>query len=625
MDKKRKNTVFLLIISGLLFIAVIICDRVFGFNPVLRIIIYIVLWLIPGYDIPFESFEALKEKNIFGEEMLMLIASFGAFCTNEYPEAFAVIFLFKIGELFEDIASDKSRKSIKALLDICPDYANIKTDEKIIKVKPENVVPGDTIIIKPGEKVPLDCTVKNGSSYVNTSALTGESVPVFASPGTELLSGYINGEGVLQAEATKKYEDSTAYRILELVENASERKAPTENFITKFAKYYTPCVVIAAFFLAVVPIIFGKNASEWIHRACTFLVISCPCALVISVPMGFFGGIAAASKCGILIKGGNFIEALSRISHIAFDKTGTLTKGTFEVTEVIPEKITEDELIFTAACAEITSNHPVANAIKNSCKRNIDVSSVTDIKEYAGKGIKANYKGTNILAGNKKLMSDFKIKVPDYKEIAATSVYVAEEGVYLGCIFISDTLKENSEKTLAELKKQGVKTITMLTGDKKSSAENVAELLGTDECFAELLPQDKVTVAQNIMNGKAKNETFAFVGDGINDAPVLMLSDVGIAMGGIGSDAATQAADIVIVDDDISKIPLAIKISRKTMRIVKANTVFSISVKLLVLLLGAFGIASMWLAVFSDVGVSVIAVINAMRTLKIKKQSRRQL
>ena len=619
MGKKRKSTVFLLIISGLLFIAVIICDRVFGFNPVLRIIIYIVLWLIPGYDIPFESFEALKEKNIFGEEMLMLIASFGAFCTNEYPEAFAVIFLFKIGELFEDTASDKSRKSIKALLDICPEYANIKKDEKIIKVEPKTVVPGDTIIIKPGEKVPLDCTVKNGTSYVNTSALTGESVPVFVSSGTELLSGYINGEGVLYAEVTKKYEESAAYRILELVENASERKAPTENFITKFAKYYTPCVVIAAIFLAVVPIIFGKNASEWIHRVCTFLVISCPCALVISVPMGFFGGIAAASKCGILIKGGNFIEALSRITLIAFDKTGTLTKGTFEVTEVIPEKINEDELIFTAACAEITSNHPVANAIKNSCKRNIDVSSVTDIKEYAGKGIKANYKGADILAGNKKLMNDFKIKVPDFKEIAETSVYVAENGVYLGCIFISDTVKENSKNTLTQLKRQGVKTVTMLTGDKKSSAENVAELLGTDECFAELLPQDKVTVAQNIMNIKSKNETFAFVGDGINDAPVLMLSDVGIAMGGIGSDAATQAADIVIVDDDISKIPLAIKISRKTMRIVKANTVFAISVKLLVLLLGAFGIASMWLAVFSDVGVSVIAVINAMRTLKIRK------
>ena len=619
MDKKRKSALLILIVSGLLFITMLVFDRIFNINPVIRIIIYIVLWLIPGYDIPFESFEALKEKNIFGEEMLMLIASFGAFCTNEYPEAFAVIFLFKIGELFEDIASDKSRKSIKALLDICPEYANIKKDEKIIKVEPKTVVPGDTIIIKPGEKVPLDCTVKNGSSYVNTSTLTGESVPVFVSSGTDLLSGYINGEGVLYAEVTKKYEESAAYRILELVENASERKAPAENFITKFAKYYTPCVVIASIFLAVIPVLFGKNAVEWIHRACTFLVISCPCALVISVPMSFFGGIAAASKCGILIKGGNFIEALSRISHIAFDKTGTLTKGSFEVTKVTPEKITEDELIFTAACAEITSNHPVANAIKSCCKKEVEVSAVTDIKEYAGKGIKANYKGAEIIAGNKKLMNDFKIKVPDFKEIAATTVYVAENGVYLGCIFISDTVKENSKNTLTQLKRQGVKTVTMLTGDKKSSAENVAKLLGTDECFAELLPQDKVSVAQNIMNIKAKNETFAFVGDGINDAPVLMLSDVGIAMGGIGSDAATQAADIVIVDDDISKIPLAIKISRKTMRIVKANTVFAISVKLLVLLLGAFGIASMWLAVFSDVGVSVIAVLNAMRTLKIRK------
>lgn len=616
MSKKQKALLFRIICSAVIYVPLVIISKALSLNDLLLCAMFLVPYFIGGYDIFVRSFKSVKNKQLFDENQLMLIASVGAFATKDFSEAVAVILFYQVGELFQSVAVERSRRSVAQLMDICPEYANIEVDGKIEKVDPDEVTVGETIVIKPGEKIPLDCKVISGSSSVNTSALTGESVPISATSGTELLSGSINGEGVLYAEVQKGFEDSAVTKILELVESASEKKSPTENFITRFAKYYTPSVVCAAFLLAVVPPLFGASLGEWIKRACTFLVISCPCALVISIPMGFFGGIGGASKNGILVKGGVVLENLSKLKAAAFDKTGTLTKGNFVVTNVLPEKgFEKEDILSLAAAAEYASTHPIARSIKDAAGGGENIAE--NITEIVGKGISAEISGKKLLVGNKKLMTEFNIEVPVIPEEGATTVFVAVGKKYCGCIFINDEIKETSKEALSRLKGVGVKKTVMLTGDKKETANNVAKAVGIDEVFPELLPEDKATVLERIKSGLNKNEQLAFVGDGINDAPVLIMSDVGVAMGAIGSDAAIEAADVVIVDDNLNKLPLAVKIAKKTMRIVKTNIIFALGVKFLVLVLGALGIASMWLAVFADVGVAVIAILNAMRALNV--------
>ncbi|MFZ7947224.1 MULTISPECIES: heavy metal translocating P-type ATPase [Bacillaceae] len=582
--------------------------------------LFIIAYLLIGGEIVLRAVRNIIRGQVFDEHFLMALATVGAFAIQQYPEGVAVMLFYQVGELFQSIAVNRSRKSISALMDIRPDYANVRHGNEVVKVSPEEVKIGDIIMVKPGEKIPLDGKVIEGSSMVDTSALTGESVPREVETGNDVLSGFINKNGVLTVEVTKAFGESTVSKILELVQNASSRKAPTENFITKFARYYTPVVVIVAAALALIPplIIDGATFSDWIYRALVFLVISCPCALVVSIPLGFFGGIGAASKSGILVKGSNYLEALNDVKYIVFDKTGTLTKGVFEVTSINPKgSLTKEELLQYAAFAEVHSNHPIALSIRKAYGKEVIEETIQDYNEISGHGIQVTVTGNTILAGNAKLMNKEKITFVQPNEIG-TLVHVAVNNEYAGYIVISDQVKEDSAQAIRSLKELGIKKTVMLTGDAQAVGDAVGRKLGLDEVHAELLPQDKVEEIEKLDAQKTAKEKIIFVGDGINDTPVLARADVGMAMGGLGSDAAIEAADIVIMTDEPSKIPEAIGIAKRTRRIVWQNILFALGVKGVFLLLGAFGIATMWEAVFSDVGVTLLAVLNAMRVLKVK-------
>ena len=588
-------------------------------NESINNILFILSYIIVGFEIILEAIENILKGKVFDENFLMSVATIGAFVIGEFPEAVAVMLFYQIGELFQSYAVDKSRKSIANLMDIRPDYANIYRDGKVEKVNPNKVRIGETIVVKPGEKIPLDGKIIEGKTSLDTKALTGESMPREVSEGDEILSGCINLDGVIKIKVTKEFGESTVSKILDLVENASSKKSKSENFITKFAKYYTPIVVILAVILATLPplLVSGQNFSEWIYRALSFLVVSCPCALVISIPLSFFGGIGGASKIGILIKGSNYLEALSNVETVVFDKTGTLTKGVFEVQKVKPVGISKEELIKMAAYSEYYSNHPISKSIKKAYGKEIDEEKIVNTKELSGHGILAKIEEKEVLIGNEKLMNEYQIDFTKCEDIG-TILYVAIERKYVGYIVIADKIKEDSKIAIKGLKKNNVKKIVMLTGDKKEVGESVSTELKIDKVYTELLPDGKVEKVEELLKQKSEKGKLAFVGDGINDAPVLALADIGIAMGGLGADSAIEAADIVIMTDEPSKIVKAIKLSRKTMRIVKENIVFAIFIKIVVLILSAFGISTMWEAVFADVGVSVIAIINALRILRVK-------
>ena len=620
MTKKHKKMLIRIIAAFFLLAGLMIAEHTGKLESVegswALFVIYLIPYLEIGYDIIFKAARNIKNGQIFDENFLMMVATFGAFGVKEYSEAVAVMLFYQVGELFQSYAVGKSRQSISEMMDICPEYANIEVDGVLTQVDPDEVEIGNFIVVKPGERIPLDGVVIEGESLVDTAALTGESVPRKAAAGDEVISGCVNGSGTLKVEVTKEFEDSTVAKILELVENASSKKANVENFITKFAKYYTPVVTIGAVILAVLPpLILGGGWGEWVQRACIFLVISCPCALVISVPMGFFGGIGAASRLGVLVKGSNYLEAVSEMTTIVFDKTGTLTKGEFKVTEILPQGCSEEELLELAALGEGYSNHPIAGSIKEAYGKTADMNRVSDAEEIAGHGIRVLIDGKEILIGNGKLMRQQHIDYVSCKS-SGTVVYVASEGVFAGAIVISDTVKDGAEEAIKRMKQAGVKKCVMLTGDRKEAAESVAAQLGIDEVYAELLPGDKVVKVEKLLENQRDKEKLAFAGDGINDAPVLTRADIGIAMGSMGSDAAIDAADVVLMDDDVRKIASTVHISRKTLRIVKQNIVFALGVKALVLALGAAGMANMWEAVFADVGVSVIAFLNSMRALK---------
>jgi len=612
-----KKRLIKILISALLFAIAIIVP----FNNVwINKAIYILSYIIVGFPIVKEAIENIFRGKVFDENFLMTVATLGAFGMGEFPEAVAVMLLYQIGELFQSYAVDKSRKSIVKLMDIRPDYANVIRNNDIETVKPDEVKIGDIIIVKPGEKIPLDGVIIDGNTMLDTIALTGETVPKNAKEGDEILSGCINNNGVVKVKVTKEYGESTVSKILNLVENASNKKSKSENFITKFAKYYTPIVVIMALILAVVPplILQNESFSDWLYRALAFLVVSCPCALVISIPLSFFGGLGGASKLGILIKGSNYLEGLSKTEIIVFDKTGTLTQGVFEVQKIKSIGISEQELLKTAAYAEIYSNHPIAQSIKKAYNKQIDETLITNTQEISGLGITADVEGKNIIIGNEKLMQDKQIQY-EKCNLVGTIVYVAIENKYAGHILIADKIKEDSSKTIKELKQNKINKIVMLTGDRKNVGEDVARKIGINEVFTELLPDEKVKKVEEIIKQKSEKGKLIFVGDGINDAPVLALSDIGIAMGALGSDAAIEAADVVIMTDELSKIFKAIKLSKKTMKIVKQNIVFAILIKIFVLLLSAIGISTMWEAIFADVGVTVIVVLNSLRMLNINK------
>ena len=581
--------------------------------------IFIASYLIVGFEILRKAVRNIFRGKVFDENFLMAIATLGAFAIGEFPEAVAVMLFYQVGELFQSYAVDKSRKSIASLMDIRPDYANVLRDGKEEKVNPNEVKIGDTIIIKPGEKVPLDGIVIDGKTTLDTKALTGESVPREVAEGEQVLSGCINLNGVIKAEVSKEFGESTVSKILDLVENASSKKAKSENFITKFAAYYTPIVVIIAVILAIVPplIIEGANFRDWLYRALSFLVVSCPCALVISIPLSFFGGIGGASKMGVLVKGSNYLEALSNAETMVFDKTGTLTEGVFEVQNVEPIGISKEKLLKVAAYAEYYSNHPISKSIKKAYNKEIDEKEIIDSQEISGKGIEAKIGNQDVLAGNEKLMNEKGIAYTKCTHVGSV-VYVAIDGKYVGHIVIADKIKEDAKRTIDELKKNNIKQTVMLTGDRKNIGEAVAKEIGIDKVYAELLPDGKVEKVEELLKDKSEKGKLAFVGDGINDAPVLAMADIGIAMGGLGADSAIEAADIVIMTDQPSKIISAMKLSKKTMRIVKENIIFAIAVKVLVLILTAFGLSSMWQAVFADVGVSIIAILNALRALRVK-------
>lgn len=620
MTKKHKKMLIRIIAAFFLLAGLMIAEHTGKLERLegswTLFVIYLIPYLVIGYDIIFKAARNIKNGQIFDENFLMMIATFGAFGVKEYSEAVAVMLFYQVGELFQSYAVGKSRQSISEMMDICPEYANIEVDGVLTQVDPDEVEIGNFIVVKPGERIPLDGVVIEGESLVDTAALTGESVPRKAAAGDEVISGCVNGSGTLKVEVTKEFEDSTVAKILELVENASSKKANVENFITKFAKYYTPVVTIGAVILAVLPpLILGGGWGEWVQRACIFLVISCPCALVISVPMGFFGGIGAASRLGVLVKGSNYLEAVSEMTTIVFDKTGTLTKGEFKVTEILPQGCSEEELLELAALGEGYSNHPIAGSIKEAYGKTADMNRVSEAEEIAGHGIRVLIDGKEILIGNGKLMRQQHIDYVSCKS-SGTVVYVASEGVFAGAIVISDTVKDGAEEAIKRMKQAGVKKCVMLTGDRKEAAESVAAQLGIDEVYAELLPGDKVSQVEKLLENQRDKEKLAFAGDGINDAPVLTRADIGIAMGSMGSDAAIEAADVVLMDDDVRKIASTVHISRKTLRIVKQNIVFALGVKALVLALGAAGMANMWEAVFADVGVSVIAILNSMRALK---------
>lgn len=608
---------YLLFQTGVLSWGVMLTSKGEMIAQIAEFVLYLILYGIIGWDVVKKAIVNIGNGQIFDENFLMCIATFAAFATRDYDEAVAVMLFYQVGELFQSYAVNRSRQSIAELMDICPEYAYLEVGDGVEKTDPDDVMPGSVIVIKPGERVPLDGIVLEGTSFLDTSALTGESVPRQVTEGDEIISGCVNGSGVLRVKTTKEFDDSTVAKILELVENASSRKAKVENFITKFARYYTPIVVVAALLIALIPpLILGGGFGEWIHRGCIFLVISCPCALVISVPLSFFGGIGAASSRGILVKGSNYLEMVSQMDTIVFDKTGTLTKGEFEVAEVVSE--TEQDALSLAAALEKFSEHPIAKSILKASEGNEVRKEVSGVEEIAGYGIKGLVDGKEVLAGKKKLLEEQGIVVPELPEKhvnmyrKSTVVYVACAGAYVGCIFISDQIKPGMKEALSQLKKAGVDKFVMLTGDKKETGEAIAEELGIDEAYTELLPEDKVTKLEEIME---RNEGYyvAFVGDGINDAPVITRADIGIAMGSMGSDAAIEAADVVLMEDDISKLEPMIRISRKTMGIVRQNIVFALGVKGLVMLLGALGMANMWAAVFADVGVAVIAILNAMR------------
>ena len=697
MNSKQKSRLIRITVSLLIFAGLLLTEHVFGFEytEFLMAFLYAVPFLTAGYDVLIKAAKNISHGQVFDENFLMIAASIGAYVTGEYSEAAAVMIFYQTGELFQNYAVGKSRESVAALMDICPEYANLETDTGIEKVDPDEVEKGSIILIKPGERIPLDAEVTEGSSYIDTSALTGESVPRRADPGDSVFSGCINGSGTLRCRTVSEFEDSMVSKVLEMVENASSRKSRAENFITKFAKYYTPVVTIGAVILAVVPSLFDGNWWDWVHRACTFLVISCPCALVISVPMGFFGGIGAASREGILIKGSNYFEALNSLDTMCFDKTGTLTKGSFEVTAVYPAQgVAETEVLATAAKCEKFSNHPVAAAViraydadvreeslenvatendvrkeslENEATENdvrkesseditkekqrrgyeekgennlygsvyngnlncdSEKSDATDAEELPGKGIKAKLSGKTVLCGNRLLMEDFGIVPGDIPDgVTGTVCYTALDGKYIGAVVVSDSLKDGVREGIDNIKRAGVRSCVMLTGDLRKTAEKTAEMINSrtdrseytsriDTILAELLPQDKVSAVEKLIENPDRKGSLGFAGDGINDAPVLTRADIGFAMGSLGSAAAIEAADVVIMDDDIGKIGTAVAIARKTIRIVRQNIVFALAVKVIVLVLGALGLTNLWAAVFADVGVAVLAILNSMRTLR---------
>ena len=645
MTKKQKNMLTRILVTAVLYVALVAADHMKMISAVFTgwkmLFLYLIPYFVIGWDILYKAVRNIKNGQIFDENFLMAVATIGAFGVNEYSEAVAVMLFYQVGELFQSYAVNRSRQSITDLMDICPEYANIEEDGQLKQVDPDDVEVGDIIVIKPGEKIPLDGKVVFGESMVDTSALTGESVPKTVKEGDDLVSGCVNGNGLLRAEVTKEFDDSTVAKILELVENASSKKAHVENFITRFARYYTPAVVISAVVLAVIPPLFaGQSWAEWVRRACTFLVISCPCALVISVPMSFFSGIGAASKKGVLVKGSNYLEIMSKLHTVVFDKTGTLTKGEFKVariysvdeeadtagngenesgesaengTDLRSEK--QRKVLELAALAESYSDHPISRSIRDAWGKKLDQSRVSDAQEISGHGVKVKIDGKMVLAGNGKLMDEKGISYTECDSIG-TVVYVAEDGRFLGSIVIADGIKDGVKDAIQRLKRAGVSKTVMLTGDRRNVAEAVAKEIGLDEVHAQLLPGDKVDAVESLMKFLPESKKLAFVGDGINDAPVLSRADVGIAMGSMGSDAAIEAADVVLMDDDPGKIADIVRISRKTMGIVMQNIVFALGVKFVVLAMGAFGVANMWEAVFADVGVSVIAILNAMRALK---------
>lgn len=627
MTSKQKKMLYRIITAFVLFVVLMVLEHTGVLEQLpsqwLVFLIYLIPYLVIGYDIVYKAVRNISHGQVFDENFLMMVATFGAFGVKEYSEAVAVMLFYQVGELFQNYAVGKSRQSISDMMNICPEYANIEEDGVLTQVDPDDVEVGTIIVVKPGERIPLDGIVTEGTSMIDTAALTGESVPRRATVGDEIISGCVNGSSTIKVKVTKAFEDSTVARILELVENASSKKAKVENFITRFAKYYTPVVTIGAVILDILPpLILGGGWADWIQRACIFLVISCPCALVISVPLGFFGGIGASSKIGILVKGSNYLEAVAEMTTIVFDKTGTLTKGEFKVSEVQPSAdknntIGKEELLEIAAYGEGYSNHPIANSIREAYGKTLSMERVTDTEEIAGHGIHTFIDGREVYLGNAKLMDAQNIAYTENKT-AGTVVYVVCNNVFAGSIVISDTVKEGSKDAIRDMKQVGVKKTVMLTGDRQAAADAVAAELGIDEVHAELLPADKVGQVEKLLGAQNEKERLAFVGDGINDAPVLTRADIGIAMGSMGSDAAIEAADIVLMDDDIRKIASLVKIARKTLGIVKQNIVFALAVKALVLLLGALGMANMWEAVFADVGVSVIAILNSMRTLNTK-------
>lgn len=645
MTKKQKNMLTRILVTAVLYAALVAADHMKMIPAVFEgwklLFLYLIPYFVIGWDILYKAVRNIKNGQIFDENFLMAVATIGAFGVNEYSEAVAVMLFYQVGELFQSYAVNRSRQSITDLMDICPEYANIEEDGQLKQVDPDDVEVGDIIVIKPGEKIPLDGKVVFGESMVDTSALTGESVPRTVKEGDDLVSGCVNGNGLLRAEVTKEFDDSTVAKILELVENASSKKAHVENFITRFARYYTPAVVIGAVVLAVIPPLFaGQSWAEWVRRACTFLVISCPCALVISVPMSFFSGIGAASKKGVLVKGSNYLEIMSKLHTVVFDKTGTLTKGEFKVARIYSADEEADiagngenesdesaengtdsrsekqrKVLELAALAESYSDHPISRSIRDAWGKKLDQSRVSDAQEISGHGVKVKIDGKMVLAGNGKLMDEKGISYTECDSIG-TVVYVAEDGRFLGSIVIADGIKDGVKDAIQRLKRAGVSKTVMLTGDRRNVAEAVAKEIGLDEVHAQLLPGDKVDAVESLMKFLPESKKLAFVGDGINDAPVLSSADVGIAMGSMGSDAAIEAADVVLMDDDPGKIADIVRISRKTMGIVMQNIVFALGVKFVVLAMGAFGVANMWEAVFADVGVSVIAILNAMRALK---------
>lgn len=624
MSKKQKKVLCRIIVSLILLVAVSILDALVDLPWIVQLALYMVPYLVIGYDILKKAGKGILNRQVFDENFLMAVATIGAVCLGEYKEGAAVMLFYQIGELFQSVAVGKSRKNIAALMDIRPDYANQMVDGKLEKVDPDDVEIGAEIIINPGEKVPIDGVIVEGNTTLNTSALTGESVPRDAICGDEIISGCINMSGMIKVKTTKEFGDSTVSKILDLVENSAMKKSRSENFITKFARYYTPAVCYSALALAILPpvvrLLMGISPmwGEWIIRALTFLVISCPCALVISIPLSFFGGIGCASSNGILVKGSNYLEALSATKYVVFDKTGTLTKGVFEVSATYPENgFTGEDLLRFAAYAESSSSHPISVSLKKAYGKELDLEKISSIEEIAGHGVCAQVDGKKVFVGNMRLMQREQVQVlTEHKE--GTVCYVAIDGVYGGCIVISDVIKPNAKEAIRGLKACGVKKAIMLTGDAKETALRVASEIGMDEVHSELLPADKVSQVERLLDEKSDKENLAFVGDGINDAPVLSRADIGIAMGAMGSDAAIEAADVVLMDDDPNKIALAMKISVRTLRIVHQNIIFALAIKAICLILGAIGIANMWVAIFADVGVMVLAVLNATRALKIK-------